>query len=118
MKYPKKAYSREKRKDQIIRQFNVWHGNGDDEPKTMTRLARALGMSPSTTFQEILDEMVMEGSLTVEKREKSGRWTANNYLVVKTLITEKYGKRRFVVKQRGVVVDSLVVPEGQARLFS
>jgi len=110
VKYPQKAFSREKRKAQVIMQFNVWHRNGDDEPKTMTRIARALGMTPNKRITELLDEMVLEGSLTVEKREKSGRWTANNYLVIKSLISEKLAERRVVVKQRGVVVDSVELP--------
>lgn len=118
MRYPQKAFSREKRKSQIIMQFNVWARNGDHEPKTMTRIARALGMTPQKHVSELLDEMVMEGSLTVEKREKSGRWTANNYLVIKSLITEKLVKRRIAVKQHGKVTATLEVPEGQRSLWS
>lgn len=118
MKKVKRYYSREKRKEHIIGQFNIWHHNGDDQPKTMQRIARALGMIPSMHFKNILDEMVMEGKMTVERRDKSGRWTGNYYLVIKSLITEKYGKRRITVKRRGTVVDSLVVPAGQMRLFS
>lgn len=118
MKYPQKAFSREKRKQQVIMQFNVWARNGDHEPKTMYRIARALGMTPAQTFKDILDEMVMDGSLTVEKREKNGRWTANNYLVIKSLISEKSLKRRFSVKRRGVTLDTLEIPEGQRSLWS
>jgi hypothetical protein len=118
MKYEQKAFKREVRKQQVIGQFNIWFHNGDTEPKTMHRIARALKMTPSTKFRDILDEMVMEGSLTVERREKSGRWTANNYLVIKSLITEKYGKRRFVVKHRGVSVDSVEMDFQQKGLWS
>lgn len=118
MKYEQKAFKREVRKQQVIGQFNIWHHNGDDEPKTMHRIARALKMTPSTKFREILDEMVMEGSLTVEKREKSGRYTSNNYLVIKSLITEKLGKRRIAVKQRGVLLATVENPYTQKELWS
>lgn len=117
MKYPKKAYSREKRKEHVIRQFGIWYSKGDDQPKSMSRIARALGMTPSQHLADILDEMVMEGKMTVERLEKSGRWAGDYYLVIKSLITEKYSKRRFVVKQRGVVVDSLDVSDGQIGLW-
>lgn len=119
MRYPKRAFSRDKRKEQVVGQFAIWYSKGDEEPKTMTRIARALGMTPQKRVTELLDEMVMEGKATVEQRDKSGRWTGNYYLVIKSLITEKYlkGNRRFVVKRRGVVVDSLSVPEGQLGLF-
>lgn len=118
MKYPQKAFSREKRKEQVIGQFAIWYSKGDDEPKTMHRIARALGLTPSTKFRELLNEMVMEGKMTMERRDKSGRWTGNVYLVIKTLITEKSLKRRITVKQHGKVTATLEVPEGQRSLWS
>jgi len=108
MKRLPRAYSREKRKEQIIGQFAIWHTNGDDEPKTMNRIAKALGMIPSTAINDMLLELVDEGKLGFVAREKSGRWTARGYYpVIKRLITEKYGKRRIVVKQRGAVVGQM-----------
>lgn len=118
MAYPKRNYSREKRKKQIIGQFNIWHQNGDTEPKTMYRIARALGMTPAKTFKDILDEMVMEGSLTVEKRNRAGRWTSDNYSVIKSLITEKLGKRRLVIRHKGDVFVTVDNPYTQQEIWS
>jgi len=89
-------------------QFAVWHTNGDDEPKTMNRIAKALNMTPSPHVRDMLLELVSEGQLEFMAREKTGRWTARGYYpVIKRLITEKYGKRRIVVKQRGAVVGQM-----------
>jgi len=119
MKRFPKAYSREKRKEQIKLQFKVWIDNGDHEPKTMYRIARALGMTPNTRIYSMLNELVLEGYLTVESRDQSGRWTTKFYYpVVQTLITEKYGRRRIVVKRRGMIADNLEVPSGQMGLWS
>lgn len=118
MRKVKRYFSRAKRKEHVVGQFNVWHHNGDDEPKTMQRIARALGMVPSMHFKGILDEMVMEGSLTVERRDKSGRWTSNNYLVIKSLISEKLVERRIAVKQRGVLLGTVENPFTQKELWS
>jgi hypothetical protein len=108
MKRLPKAYSREKRKDQIKLQFRVWIDNGDTEPKTMYRIARALGMTPSVKIYAMLDELIVDGYLTMESRDQSGRWTTRFYYpVVTTLITEKYGKRRINVKRKGVVSGQL-----------
>lgn len=118
MKYPPKAYPREKRKQHVIGQFNVWHANGDIEPKTMSRIARALGLTPSSKFRDLLLGMANEGKLIVDPPGKEGSHTVRHYSLVKTLITEKYGKRRVSVKRRGEVVGSLEVPSGQLGLWS
>lgn len=103
MKRKPRQYSREKRKEQVLGQFGVWQRNGDYEPKTMNRVAKALDLVPSQHVTDLLLEMETEGKLKVEIREKTGRWTARTYLpVTSPLITEKYGKRRIVVKHKGV----------------
>lgn len=108
MKKLPRAYSREKRKAQVLGQFGIWQGNGDTEPKTMYRIAKALGMIPSQKITKMLLELCDEGKLSFVEREKSGRWTARAYYpLVKTLITEKYGKRRINVKRKGVVSAQL-----------
>jgi hypothetical protein len=112
MKRIPRAYSREKRKAQIIGQFAIWHGNNDTEPKTMYRIAKALGMTPQGHVTDMLLELVDEGKLGFVEREKSGRWTARAYYsLLSTLITEKYGKRRIAVKHKGV-------ERGQLELWS
>jgi hypothetical protein len=112
MKKLPRQYSREQRKEQIMGQFVIWHGNDDTEPKTMYRIARALGMIPSQKFTTMLLELVDEGKLAFVEREKSGRWTARAYYsTVKSLITEKSLRRRIPVSKRGVAV-------GQLEMFS
>jgi len=89
-------------------QFSVWHRNNDCDPKTMPRIAKALGLVPSKHVQDILMEMAIEGDLIVEKRDQSGRWTTNFYLLVESrIITEKYSHRHISVKSRGVAVGHL-----------
>lgn len=109
MKRLPKAYSRAKRKEQVMRQFSVWRNNGDTEPKTMYRIARALAMTPSTKFTDILAEMVMEGSLVYEVRDRKGRWTTRFFQVNtrSEYYHEKYGKRRIVVKRGGKIAGQL-----------
>ena len=119
MKRLPRAYSREKRKEQVLLQFGIWQANGDHEPKTMNRIAKALGMIPAYKVTQMLLELVDEGKLAFIEREKSGRWTARAYYsTTKTLITEKYGKRRVNVKRKGEVIGSLEVPAGQMGLWS
>jgi hypothetical protein len=112
MKKLPRAYKRSERKEQVLGQFGTWQANGDNEPKTMYRIAKALGMTPQQHVTDILLELVDEGKLGFVEREKSGRWTARAYYsTVKTLITEKYGKRRIAVKHKGV-------ERGQLELWS
>lgn len=108
MKRLPRAYSREKRKDHIKGQFKIWLENGDSEPKTMNRIAKALGLTPQSRIYGLLDELILEGYLTCELRDQSGRWTTRFYYPVeKQLITEKYGKRRIVVKRKGAIVGQM-----------
>lgn len=109
MKRLPKAYSREKRKDQIIGQFCIWSENGDTKPKTMYRIARALAMTPSVKIYAMLDELIHEGKLTYEMRDQSGRWATRFYSLTQPRehYHEKYGKRRIVVKHKGVVSAQL-----------
>lgn len=111
MKYPPKLYSREKRKEQVVGQFNIWYGNGDTEPKTMGRIARALGLTPSSYFRDLLLGMVNEGKLIAEPSGDAGSNTIRHYSLVKTLITEKFLRRKITVQKRGVAV-------GQLEMFS
>ena len=113
MKYKQKAYKREQRKEQILLQFDVWYSNGDTEPKTMTRIARALDLTPSTKFTHILLELVADGKLVSDWYEKSGRWTSRGFVLnseARTL-SRVVLRRRITVSKRGVAV-------GQLELFS
>lgn len=112
MKKLPRAYSREKRKEQVMGQFAIWHSKDDTEPKTMYRIARALGMIPSQKITDMLLELVAEGKLGFTEREKSGRWTARDYYsTTKAIITEKSLRRQIPVRKRGVAV-------GQMDMFS
>lgn len=112
MKRKPRAYPREKRKEQIMGQFAIWQEKGDDEPKTMHRIAKALDMVPAQTITDMLLELVDEGKLAFVEREKSGRWTARAYYsLIKTPIREKFFRREISVKKRGVAV-------GQLEMFS
>jgi hypothetical protein len=111
MKRKPRQYSREKRKEQVLGQFAVWYSKGDTEPKTMQRIARALDLVPSTKFRDLLLEMEAQGLLTVQIREKSGRWTARAYYpVITPLITEKSFRRQITLRKRGVAVGQLELP--------
>lgn len=113
MKRLPKAYSRDKRKRQVIGQFCVWHDNGDAEPKTMYRIARALAMTPNQRIHKMLLEMVMDGTLTVEERDQSGRYTTRFYSLSQSRehYHEKFLRRKITVSKRGVAV-------GQLEMFS
>lgn len=112
MKRLPRSYSREKRKEQVRLQFTIWYRNGETQPKTMNRIAKALGMIPSQHVQNMLLEMVDEGVLTVDERDQKGRWTTKFYLLAeKHVITEKFLRRSISVRKRGVAV-------GQLEMFS
>lgn len=111
MPYKQKSFSRVERKQQVIDQFNLWHQKGDTKPKTMGRIARALGMTPASTFRDLLLEMEIEGTLTANPRGEDGRYTVRHYSLLSTIITEKSLRRRITVSKRGVAV-------GQLEMFS
>lgn len=119
MKQGRRNYTRQKRKQQILKQLRIWNENGYATEATSYKLAKALDLVPAQTFRDLLNEMVAEGDLARTPMDKSGRLPGWFYsLVIKTLITEKYGKRRVNVKRRGEVVGSLEVPAGQLGLWS
>ena len=109
MKRLPKAYSREKRKAQVLMQFGVWRDNGDTEPKTMYRIARALAMTPQKRITDMLLELVMEGKLTVEERDQSGRYITRFYALAHgaDIITRNVLRRKITVSKRGVAVGQL-----------
>lgn len=103
-----RAYKRHLRKEQIEKQLRIWYENGYANEATSYKLAKALDMRPAATFSDILNEMVDEGILKRDYREVSGRIPTFFYsLAVSPLITEKYGKRRIVVKHKGAIAGQL-----------
>lgn len=107
-----RAYKRSARKQQVIKQLRVWRENEYAFQATSYRLAKALDLTPSPHFRDILNEMVMEGDLVVKWQGQAGRWDTAFYLLAeKHIITEKYSRRHISVKSRGRAV-------GQLELFS
>ena len=107
-----RAYRRSARKQQVIKQLMIWRENGYATEATMYRLAKALNLTPQTTFTSILNEMVDEGALKVEVREQPGRYPTKFYSLGDALIiTGKVSRRHIAVKSRGVAV-------GQLEMFS
>lgn len=112
MKKKPRAYSREKRKEQIIGLFDEWSGKDDYEAKTMNAIAKALGMVASQHVTDMLLELCEEKKLGFVERKKFGRWDARGYYsMIKTLITEKSFRRQITLRKRGVAV-------GQLEMFS
>jgi hypothetical protein len=107
MKYPPKAYTRDERKQQVEDQFNVWYSKGYTEPKTQGRIARALGMTPSSKFRDLLLEMVKEGKLICDPPLSEGGNTVRYYSLVSTLIADKFYRREIRINRRGVNVAQL-----------
>jgi len=107
-----RAYRRSARKQQIIKQLQIWHQNGYATEATSYKLAKALDMRPSTKLLEILYEMVDEGDLKMEYREKNGRFPGHVFLLVESrIITKKFSRRHISVRSRGQAV-------GQLEMFS
>jgi len=107
-----RAYKRSVRKQQIIKQLQVWHENRYATEATSYKLAKALDVRPSQKFRDILNEMVAEGDLVVHERIQAGRYPTKFYLLAdRRIITEKFFRRTISVKSRGQNV-------GQLEMFS
>lgn len=107
-----RAYRRSARKQQIIKQLQIWYQNGYATEATSYKLAGALDMRPSQTFRDILNEMVEDGDLLRVFRDQPGRMGTFFYLLAESrLITEKFSRRHISVRKRGVAV-------GQLEMFS
>lgn len=107
-----RAYRRSARKQQIIKQLQIWYENGYAKEVTSPKLAKALDMVASQYFIDILNEMVTEGDLESREVHRPGRFPGKVYLLTESrLITEKYSRRHISVKSRGQAV-------GQLEMFS
>jgi hypothetical protein len=111
MKRKPKAYRRSKRKEQVLLQLRIWHENGHAKQATSYKLAKALDITPSPHFRDILNEMVADGDLLVVEAQPSGRYPTKFYLLANpVLITKKYSRRHISVKSRGQNVGQLELP--------
>lgn len=103
-----RAYRRSVRKQQIIKQLQIWHQNGYATEATSYKLAKALDVVPAQTFRDILNEMVKDGDLEVVERDQPGRMTTRFYLLASSrIITEKFSHRQIRINKRGVNVGQL-----------
>lgn len=107
-----KAYSRSKRKMQILNTFKIWAQHNDLEPKAITTIGNAIGMRSSPHLRDILFEMANDDDLQQFWRDEEGKLGAYVFLLAeKHIITEKYSRRHISVKSRGQAV-------GQLEMFS
>ena len=107
-----RAYRRSARKQQIIKQLQIWYNNDYAKQASSSKLAKALDMRHSQHLLSILYEMVDEGDLEMVYVEKPGRWPGHEFLLASSrLITKKFSRRHISVKKRGQAV-------GQLEMFS
>jgi hypothetical protein len=103
-----RAYRRSVRKQQIIKQLQIWNQNGYANEATSYKLAKALDVVPAQTFRDILNEMVVDGDLVAVDRDQPGRMTTRFYsLASSLLIAEKFSRRHIRINQRGQNVGQL-----------
>lgn len=108
MKREPKAYRRGKRKQQVLNKLREWNESDYAKQVTSYKLAKALDITPSPHFRDILNEMVSEGDLLVVEAQPSGRFPTKFYLLASSpLITEKSYRRTITFKKRGFVVERL-----------
>jgi len=102
-------YSRAERKQQVIQTLILRIKRGSGAEITMYKLARALGLKPSTHFTNILNEVVKEGFLW--KRELVGRpdkWNTFYYSLTSDYVRNNQVVFRDVpIKTKGVHVDQM-----------
>lgn len=103
-----RAYRRSARKQQIIKQLQIWHQNGYATEATSYKIAKALDLRPTQNVRDILNEMVAEGDLLAVDRDQPGRMTTRFYLLVESrIITKKFSHRHIRINRRGVSVGQL-----------
>lgn len=106
-----KAYSREERRAMIIQSFAIMVQHGQDPRCTATRMARKLGLEPSTHFRSIMTEMAQEGVLCVEKVAHRSNRDKSVYSLPEGSYQELFHRRSIVINAKGKVA-------GQLELFS
>jgi len=90
-------YSRAERKGQVIQQMILKMRRGGGAEWTMYKMARSLGLKPSTHFQNILNEMVSEGKLI--KRQLIGRpdkWNTYYYAIHPDFLALDFAPKRTI----------------------
>jgi len=105
-----KALSRDERKRQIIHTLALWWGR-DNHWRTSTQLARALGLEPSTHFNKMLQELVIEESIVeMVQDDKPGKFLTRYFMLNPDNATAFQNRRAIPVKKNGK-------PAGQLELF-
>lgn len=102
-------YSRAERKSQVIQQMVLKMRRGGGAEWTQYKMARALGLKPSTHFQNILNEMVAEGKLI--KRVlvgRPGKWDTFYYAIHPDFLALDFEPKRSVsVRAAGKQIGQL-----------
>jgi len=105
-----KSLSRDDRKRQIIHTLALWWGR-DNHWRTSTQLARALGLEPSTHFNQILQELVCEESIVEMVQDAiPGKFLTRYFMLNPDNVTAYQNRREIPVKKGGK-------PVGQLELF-
>lgn len=95
-----KALDRAGRKRTILIWFAVRIQHDNDSYATSYAIARGLGLSASSKFRSILNEMVSEGLLTKIDVRKTGRMDGSGYMLADG--TYERPKRSIKVNKKGV----------------
>lgn len=102
-------FSREERKRMIVMAFLVDIQQRQGGEMTSYRIARKIGVSPSSHLRSILAEMVRDGILECWLSSNiPGRWDTVKYRLPKGSYVDPHEKKRVVtVKAKGKPVDQL-----------
>jgi len=101
-----KAYSRGERETMIIQSFAIMVQHGQEPSCTATKMARKLGLEPSTHFRTIMNDMVKNGKLEAETVDHRSNRTKRVYRLPKGSYQEPRA-RRVAIKVKGRSVAQL-----------
>ena len=102
-----KSLSRNDRKRQIIHTLALWWAR-DQHWRTSTQLARALGLEPSTHFNAILQELVVEESIVEMVQDAvPGKFLTRYFMLNPDNVTDFQRRREVTVKKGGKPVGQL-----------
>jgi hypothetical protein len=101
--------SRDFRKKQIIDVFRVQAKGGWPKWFTMYRIAKIIGMRPSTHLSGIIKEMVDEKTLKVKRTSNPGRWDSHFYALNSGVAQGHMSERAIPIKAAGHEIGQLTM---------
>lgn len=101
-----KSLSRAERENSILVAFAIAIRNGQPNEMTAYKIARRLGLEPSSHLNNILRGMVASGQLDTYSRPNSGRWTTWFYALPEGSYHAPK-KRKIAIKAKGAAVGQL-----------